>query len=258
MWLEIDRLNKGEIMNKKWKVMIFSLAIILVILVGSCLLVYNGILQLNNPSEKDYPIKGIDVSWYQGDIDWEILSKEGIEFAFIKATEGSGSIDKKFDDNFENAINTDLKVGAYHFFSYDSEGKTQADNFIQTVDKVEGMLPPVVDIEFYGDKEENLPNKEDTTKELTILLDQLENHYGKKPIIYATEKSYDLYIADEFQEYDIWIRGVYQKPTLSDNREWTFWQYTNREVLEGYEGTETYIDMNVFNGTSQQWKQYIK
>ena len=72
------------------------------------------------------------------------------------------------------------------------------------------------------------------------------------------QKSYKLYISGSFQDCDIWIRDVISKPKLSDNREWTFWQYTNRERLEGYQGDEKYIDMNVFYGTNEEFDNYMK
>lgn len=77
-----------------------------------------------------------------------------------------------------------------------------------------------------------------------------------KPIIYATEKSYDLYLSGEYEEYDIWIRNVISKPDLSDSRELTFWQFTNREKLRGYEGKEKYIDVNVFHGSKEEFLSY--
>ena len=77
-----------------------------------------------------------------------------------------------------------------------------------------------------------------------------------RPIIYATEKSYELFLAGAFDGYDIWIRNVVSNPTLADGREWVFWQYTNRETLEGYDGKEKFIDMNVFDGTKQAFDLY--
>ena len=59
-----------------------------------------------------------------------------------------------------------------------------------------------------------------------------------------------------FQEYDIWIRNVITSPRLSDHREWTFWQYTDHGKLEGYQGNEKYIDMNVFNGSREDFLKY--
>lgn len=75
----------------------------------------------------------MDVSSWQGEIDWPTLAGQGLSFAFIKATEGSGFTDPRFSYNWEQARKTALRVGAYHFFSYDSPGETQADNFIAAV-----------------------------------------------------------------------------------------------------------------------------
>ena len=216
---------------------------------------YNGILIFNYPDKKEDKIKGIDVSAYQGDIDWNILSKQGIDFVFIKATEGSSYVDEMFKRNYENALKTDLKIGAYHFFSYDSNGEKQADNFIRNVPKVEKMLPPVVDIEFYGNKYKNVPDIKKTQKQLQIMLEKLEEYYEKKPIIYATYKSYNLYIANNFEGNFIWIRDVYFRPNLIDNRDWTFWQYSNKVRLNGYSGQEKRIDMNVFNGDKEKFEK---
>ena len=219
-------------------------------------LIRSGIIIMNNPSESQYPVRGVDVSRYQGEIDWNILASNDISFAFIKATEGSSHVDPCFQYNFEEGRKTGLRIGAYHFFSYDSEGQTQADHYIATVEKAAGLLPPVIDLEFYGAKGQNPPEQGQVRKELTVILDRLEEYYGMKPIIYATESSYALYLADSFQEYDIWIRNVITSPRLSDHREWTFWQYTDRGKLEGYQGNEKYIDMNVFNGSREDFLKY--
>lgn len=222
------------------------------------ILLYSGIIWFNNPSTQHYPIRGVDVSSYQGVIDWNILSQQDIDFAFIKATEGSNLQDSKFTYNWGNARNTKLKIGAYHFFSYDSSGMAQAKNFIQTVPNLERMLPPVVDIEFYRDNEKNPISKQTTSEILDELLNELEKHYRKKPIIYATQKSYELYIKGAYQSNPIWIRDIIKTPTLPDKRNWTFWQYSPRKILKGYSGEEKYIDMNVFNGTKSDFENFVK
>lgn len=242
---------------KKRKVIILISAIIVATGISICLMILGGHIKLNSPSREQYPIRGVDVSEYQGEIDWKVLSEQDISFAFIKATEGSSYVDRYFEYNFENALKTDLKIGAYHFFSYDSSGKTQAENFINTVPVVDGALPPVADVEFYADKAQNPPNKESVQKELNDFLDSLENHYGKKPIIYATMKSYRLYIEDDYCDYDIWIRDIVKSPKLKDERQWIFWQYTDRETLDGYTGEERFIDMNVFYASETDWEKYL-
>ena len=100
--------------------------IVLLLITGAFLLYHWGILQFNHPDAETYPVQGIDVSTYQGTIDWPVLASNDLTFAFIKATEGSSLQDEKFKYNWENAGKTHLKVGAYHFFSYETSGATQA------------------------------------------------------------------------------------------------------------------------------------
>ena len=241
--------------NKK-RIALFVSTMVILALCFLAALVWNGKIVPNRLFAAPYPVKGVDVSSYQGVIDWKTLSAQDISFVFIKATEGSTFVDNNFAYNYSEARKTGLRVGAYHFFSYDSEGRTQADNFIQTVERFEGMLPPVIDLEFYGDKRQNPPLQADVRRELDVFIDKVTEYYGMKPIIYATEKSYSLYLDGAYEDYDIWIRNVYIPPGLSNGRNWTFWQYTDKGYLEGYQGVEKYIDINVFCGTREEFQAY--
>ena len=220
-------------------------------------LFFTGVLKLNTPSRERYPVRGVDVSSWQGEIDWPTLAGQGLSFAFIKATEGSGFTDPRFSYNWEEARKTALRVGAYHFFSYDSPGKTQADNFIAAVPREPGALPPVVDVEFYGDKPADPPAAADVHPQLDALLRRLEAHYGVRPILYATGKAYRLYLEGRYDDYDLWIRDVYFTPSLPASRPWTFWQYADNARLQGYTGREPCIDMNVFSGTPEEFAAYV-
>lgn len=204
-----------------------------------------------------YEVQGVDVSHYQGDIDWEILAGEDIDFVFIKATEGSGHTDSKFAENWLAANDTDLKVGAYHFFSFDSPAETQAKLYIETVGDLSGNLIPVVDIEFYGDKFSDPPEEEELVEELKTMLALLEEEYGVKPMVYTTYTFYYKYLDGEIDGYPLWIRNVYFSPNLDMRGEWTFWQYTDQAVLEGYSGAEEHIDMNVFYGSLDELDEYV-
>ena len=191
---------------------------------------------------------GVDVSSYQADIDMDKLKEQNVKFIYIKATEGSKSQDDRFAENWENAENAGLLSGAYHFFSYDSEGKTQAENFINTVGKdIKGRLLPAVDVEYYGDKEQNPPEKEDVVRELKIFLDALEKEYGTKPLIYTRSDIYDKYLKGEFDGYKKWISSLYTPLSWNYKDDWYIWQYLNRGELEGYSGGEKYIDLNILN-----------
>lgn len=198
-----------------------------------------------------WKVFGVDVSSYQGEVDWDTLALQGVDFAFIKATEGSSLVDRRFAQNWANAQAAGVTVGAYHFFSYDSPGETQAENFIAQVPVVDGALPPVVDIEFYGDKLQNPPTREEVKAILGPLLTQLEAHYGQKPILYVTYRSYKWFIKGDYEDYPLWV----SRPLLAPfSKDWTFWQYSHSARLEGYMGAEERIDLNVFRGSLEELK----
>ena len=241
--------------------MILSMSALLlaVLMLTAVTLVYNGIIKLNDPSRAQFPVRGIDVSSYQGEIDWAVIAEQGIDFAFIKATEGSGYQDPYFEQNYENAQKTDIRIGAYHFFSFDSVGATQAQNYIDTVERIDNMLPPVIDVELYGEYVKSPPTHLDGIREeMSVLVGWLTEHYGMTPIIYTTYESYELLISGYFDECDIWIRDILGYPELPDGRQWLFWQYSNRGRLDGYSGEERFIDLNVYRGSRESFELYAR
>lgn len=221
---------------------------------GMIAAVMNGMIIPNNIYARHYPIHGVDVSSYQGKIDWKELAAQDVRFAYIKATEGSSHRDRCFSDNWQAVSETDIKAGAYHFFSFESPGRTQAENFISAVPDAANALPPAVDLEYYGSYAGNPLPAEKIAPELRDLLDALERHYGKRPIIYVTEPTYLQYVYTYFDDYDIWFRSVVTDPPDGN---WRFWQYTSREQLKGYDGREKFIDMNVFLGTEEEWNIFL-
>ena len=235
-------------MNSKKKLRIFAAAAAAAVLLSGAFLaaLWTKVLKINHPAG----LKGADISAYQGKTDWTVLSKE-MDFVFIKATEGSSWTDEMFAENFKGARENGVPAGAYHFFSFDSSGKTQAENFINALDSTgltDGMLPPVIDIEPYGEYLETAKPADKVIPEIETMIDMIYRRYGVKPIIYCTGKSYRLYRAG-FEDCMLWERNVYFKPSHDD---WTFWQFTDTEQLEGYHGDEKYIDMNVFKGSVEE------
>ena len=227
----------------------------IILSVISVLFIAAFLMKISNPARESYPVRGVDVSSYQGDIDWEVMASHDIQFAFIKATEGSSYVDPYFEKNYSSAKKTNLRIGAYHFFSFESSGKAQAENFCGAVSYIDGMLPPVLDVEYYGNysslSDEELEN---VRSELRICVDEIEKHFGITPVIYATQKSKNEIIGDEFSDCDLWIRSVYLR--VSSDLKWSFWQYSDKQRLDGYNGEEKYIDMNVFNGSLEEFEQY--
>lgn len=220
--------------------------------------VWEGILWIEDPIKRKYPVQGIDVSHYQGEIDWqEVEEKMDVTFAFIKATEGSTHIDKQFVKNWEGVATTGIYAGAYHFFSFESSGKDQAKHYMDVVKKRKGMLPPVVDVEYYEGNDGKLPTVTEVRKELDDFLYEIEEHYGCKPIIYSTISVYEKYLNEYYNSYPIWIRNTYVRPFLLKNRQWTFWQYSDKgEWLFGTE-EEKFVDKNVFAGSKENFLRYF-
>ena len=149
---------------KKAAAVILGICIVMTLLL---FLIYQQTISVTPLLAKKYEVRGVDVSHYQGDIDWQVLS-DGLDFAYIKATEGSSYVDDSFEYNYKQARAERLRAGAYHFFSFDSSGAAQAANFIENVEPYEDMLPPVIDLEYYGKyfdspkpAEEVLPELED-------------------------------------------------------------------------------------------------
>lgn len=240
-------------MNKKHCMAILIILIFLSALLA--LLLYLGIVHINNPSKAKYPVNGVDVSAYQGQVDWDTLSSQDIDFAYIKATEGSTFKDSCFEYNWKEAGETDLRIGAYHFFSFESSGEKQAANFIDSVDAIPMMLPPVIDVEYYGKyQNEDDIDVVEIRAELRNMINILKEEYGVNPVLYVSEETYNTIVAQEFSDCDIWYRSVYGK--IDGDLDWTFWQYSNRHRLNGYEGEEPFIDMNVFYGTKEEFESY--
>lgn len=242
--------------RKKQKKLCIFLVSVLLALTVFVTLVGMKVISVNTLFAAGYPVKGVDVSHYQGEVDWSQMKDQGMEFAYIKATEGSGHVDDYFEKNWTKAREAGMVCGAYHFFSFESEGKKQAKHFIKKVGRRSGMLIPVIDVEYYGKYAEKPPKNEKVEKELGEMIGELEKEYGKKPMIYCTYSVYNRYIKEQFSDIPLWIRNVYYLPK-DIGREWTFWQYTDKARLAGYEGEEEAIDCNAFRWEKEKLQDYI-
>lgn len=202
----------------------------------------------------NYPIHGIDVSRYQHNIDWKaVLAMEDknvkIGFAFIKATEGLGRVDKHFRQNWFNAKKAGMPRGAYHFFISSKSGKAQAENFIETVNLHTGDLPPVLDIETT-----NGASAEDIQQRAKDWLLMIEKHYKVKPIIYTNIDFYKNFLNGHFEDYLLWVAHYYVKDKPRIERKWIMWQHNEKGRVNGI---DAFVDFNVFNGDSTAFEKLL-
>lgn len=200
-----------------------------------------------------YEIHGIDISHYQGKIDWEQLKNAMIKgcpvrFVIIKSTEGSSRLDENFRENFNQARDFGFIRGVYHFWSNKSTAREQAYYFLDQVHLTDGDLPPVLDIEHKpADK-----SVEDFQRDVLTWLHIVEDKYHVKPIIYTYYKFKEQYLsAPVFEDYPYWIAHYYVDKVQYRGK-WKFWQHTDVGKLPGIKG---YVDFNIYNGSYYELKQ---
>ncbi|MBR1838255.1 MAG: glycoside hydrolase family 25 protein [Bacteroidaceae bacterium] len=238
-----------------------SVAVATVLLTAWCMLYYHATrstsdlwqaIYRNQGLPDGFEIRGIDVSHYQGDINWERVSHtkvmdSPISFAIMKATEGVSIVDDHFITNFRESRRHGMIRGAYHFFTPDEPASSQAAHFIRRVRLEKDDLPPVLDIETIG----NLSGEELHDAVLTFLL-LVEDYYGAKPILYTNLNFKQRYLnSPDFESYPFWIAHYYVK-NVGWQGEWHFWQHTDRGRLPGI---QTLVDFDVFNGSMYALKQ---
>ncbi|MCP8893839.1 glycoside hydrolase family 25 protein [Shinella daejeonensis] len=208
-------------------------------------------------SPHGHPVHGIDVSKWNGDIDWPKVRQSGVAFAFLKATEGSDRVDSRFSQYWRGAKAAGLPHAPYHFYYFCSTADAQADWFIANVPKEAVRMPPVLDAEWNPASPtcRIRPAAEDVRAALARFLERLEKHYGKRPIIYTTVDFHRDNLVGHFETHPFWLRSVANHPgAIYPARRWAFWQYTSTGVVPGIAGD---TDINVFAGSASRWKQWL-
>lgn len=198
-------------------------------------------------------VRGIDVSRYQGNIDWDKVKEDGLLFAYCKATDGITYTDPDFEENWAKIGNINMLRGAYHFYESNDNPEEQALNFLKAISLLtEKDLPAVLDIEWNGFKQgtDTAQYREDILRWLSIV----EDSTGKQPIIYTSASYANQYISsDEFAKYNLWVAeyGVSSPriPEIWENKGYLFWQKACKDTFSGISGT---TDYDIFNGTEAE------
>ncbi|MCR8983521.1 glycoside hydrolase family 25 protein [Brevibacillus laterosporus] len=155
-------------------------------------------------------IKGIDVSKWQGEINWNQVASDGVKYAFIKATEGTSLVDKKLKENAQGANRAGIKVGYYHFAHPDLSAQVQAEHFVQTVKGLPCDMPLVLDIE----TDKGLTPAQITAFCLTFLT-HVKGHTGKTPMIYTGAYFAKRNLGKALAGFPLWVAKLQYKPTYA-------------------------------------------
>jgi lysozyme len=200
-------------------------------------------------------IKGIDISHYQGAIDWKKI--KDIDFIIVKATGGTDYIDPNFYKNFDSIRSLGITRGVYHFYYASDDAIFQAEHFISTIGNLKPHdLPPILDIEILDNT-----SVKDMLKGIKKWLSLVESKTKKRPIIYSSISFYKEYLNDkELQKYPIWIaeyshidiKKINQK---LPNKDIVLWQYTQHGKVDGISG---YVDKSIFYSDKNSFNKFIK
>jgi lysozyme len=145
-------------------------------------------------------IQGIDVSSYQGNIDWAGVKKAGYAFAFIKASEGVGLTDRHFTANWRESRAEGLITAAYHFYRPGEDPTVQARHFLAVAPLAAGDLPPICDVEKAG---ASIPAR--YGKDLRTWLSVVEAATGLKPIVYTSPGLWNHLVSGDFSAWPLWV-----------------------------------------------------
>jgi lysozyme len=188
-----------------------------------------------------YSVHGIDVSAYQGNIDWPEVARHNVRFAFIKASEGATLRDPRFQRNWKAAHKAGILRGAYHYFQPNRDGQLQADLFTHMVPIQPGDLPPVLDVEAA-----NFHDVATMRREVARWLRLVEAHYGVRPILYSNYGFYRRHLAGHFDHYPLWLAHYEVARPAMPRSKWIIWQHSDEAYVPGIRGV---VDFNVFQGS---------
>ena len=194
-------------------------------------------------------VKGIDVSYYQGTIDWARVRADGVEFAFSRISDGLNTIDSKFAANWAGSKAAGVLRGAYQYFRPSQDALAQADLFLEKLGPLGADdLPPVIDVEADGGL-----SPSQVAAKVRIWIDRVEAATGRRPIIYTGFYFWrDSVGSADFLPSPLW-HAQYTTAACPNIAapwtDWALWQFTDSGRVAGITGN---VDVNRFNGTREQ------
>lgn len=211
-----------------------------------------------DPTPARFAVHGIDAARFQTSIDWSTARANGVNFAFLKATEGGDLLDIEFENHWRGAGRAGVARGAYHFYYFCTTPEVQARWFIRNVPRTRGALPPVLDMEwnpFSPTCATVRPPGAEVRAQMRVWLRIVADHYGQRPLIYTTPRFYAENDLGQFRGYDFWLRTTAKTPREAyPGQSWRFWQYSATGRIPGIAGD---VDLNAFSGSRAEWNAWL-
>lgn len=215
-------------------------------------------VEFNAPAPSRFAVHGIDAARFQTSINWNTARANGVNFAFLKATEGGDLLDPAFKDHWRGAGRAGVWRGAYHFYYFCTTPEVQAQWFIRNVPRTAGALPPVLDMEwnpFSPTCARVRPPAAEVQRQMRVWLRIVEDHFGQRPMIYTTPRFYEENNLSQFKGYEYWLRTTAKTPREAyPGQRWAFWQYSATGLIDGIKGE---VDLNAFSGSRADWQAWV-
>ena len=193
-----------------------------------------------------HPVHGVDVSVWQGPIDWRAARADGVSFAYLKATEGGDRVDPAFAGHWAATRAAGIPRGAYHFFYHCRPAIEQARWFLAHVPRDASALPPVLDME-WNSHSPTCPGRRPAAEvraEARTFLSAIARATGKRPLLYTTVDFYAQNALWQLDGVDFWLRSTAKHPSDSfPGQHWLIWQYTATGRVDGIAGP---VDLDAF------------
>lgn len=175
------------------------------------------------------PIRGFDVSHYQGRIDWSTVARGPYRYVLIKATQGTRHIDPRLQENAAGAKQNNIAHGFYHFYDPSADPAAQAKHFIDTVRPFNAPFRPILDVEIAQKQSVS------TIREgVSTWLREVEKAFGCEPTLYTYASFWDTHFRVGFDSYRFWLADYAPKPNPPKSRpRWLLWQYSQNGRVPG-------------------------
>ena len=183
---------------------------------------------------------GIDISSWEGNVNFSGVRSDGIDIVYIKATEGTGYINPYMNSTYNNARNNDLKIGFYHFFRANVDAREQARYFVENIGDKTSDCRLALDIETTEGYDAV------TLTDMCVdFLEEVKSLSGKEVVVYTYSNFAQTSLTSRLSSYPLWI-AAYGVDTPSSNSIWDRWigfQYSDTGRVSGVNGN---CDLDVF------------
>lgn len=196
-----------------------------------------------------YPLRGIDLSYHNGAVDFDRLAADSVDFIFVKISEGANWRDPQFATNFDGARSYGIPVGVYHFFRFDVSGLRQANNVLDALGGRQPDLPVAIDVEEWANAPDVATSQ--VIDHLTVMVERLQA--ADLPVlIYTNKNGYSRFVKGHLEDIPLWICSFTDPPLAGD---WLLWQHSHQGRVAGVEGP---VDINTFNSPAHSWQLFAQ